>query len=139
MKYPRSPKDPVGGIVYFGRMVDKIRLMAAGELHPDLQENLGTGFDQRTVNFLGLDYPSLKNRVLEGGSDDEVLEWCFQKGTQPTDEQIQVWNAYMFKRGWRDDLSDRLASRKKEGGLENRDDIQTMFNYIDADEGRAIL
>ena len=139
MKYPRSPKDPVGGIVYFGRMVDKIRLMAAGELHPDLQENLGTGFDQRTVNFLGLDYPSLKNRVLEGGSDDEVLEWCFQKGTQPTDEQIQVWNAYMFKRGWRDDLSDRLASRKKEGGLENRDDIQTMFNYIDADEGRVNL
>ena len=139
MKYPRSPKDPVGGIVYFGRMVDKIRLMAAGELHPDLQENLGTGFDQRAVNFLGLDYPSLKNRVLEGGSDDEVLEWCFQKGTRPTDEQIQVWNAYMFKRGWRDDLSDRLASRKKEGGLENRDDIQTMFNYIDADEGRAIL
>ena len=139
MKYPRSPKDPVGGIVYFGRMVDKIRLMAAGDLHPDLQENLGTGFDQRAVNFLGLDYPSLKNRVLEGGSDDEVLEWCFQKGTRPTDEQIQVWNAYMFKRGWRDDLSDRLASRKKEGGLENRDDIQTMFNYIDADEGRAIL
>jgi gluconokinase len=139
MKYPRSPKDPVGGIVYFGRMVDKIRLMAAGELHPDLQENLGTGFDQRAVNFLGVDYPDLKNRVLEGGSDDEVLEWCFQKGTRPTDEQIQVWNGYMSKRGWRDDLSDRLASRKIEGGLENRDDIQTMFNYIDADEGRAVL
>ncbi len=139
MKYPRSPKDPVGGIVYFSRMVDKIRLMAAGELHTDLQENLGTGFDQRAVNFLGVDYPHLKNRVLEGGSDDEVLEWCFQKGTRPTDEQIQVWNAYMFKRGWRDDLSDRLVSRKKEGGLESRDDIQTMFNYIDADEGRAVL
>ena len=66
----------------------------------------------------------------------EGVEWCFQKGTRPTEEQIQVWNAYMSKRGWRDDLSDRLASRKKEGGLENRDDIQTMFNYIDADEGR---
>ena len=139
MKYPRSPKDPVGGIVYFGRMVDKIRLMAAGDLHPDLQENLGTGFDQRTVKFLGVEYADLKTRVLEGGSDDEVLEWCFQKGTRPTEEQIQVWNGYMFKRGWRDDLSDSLASRKKEGGLENRDDIQTMFNYIDADEGRAIL
>ena len=139
MKYPRSPKDPIGGIVYFGRMVDKIRLMAAGELHPDLQENLGTGFDQRTVNFLGVYYPDLKNRVLEGGSNDEVLEWCFQKGTRPTDEQIQVWNGYMSKRGWSDDLSARLASRKKEGGLEHRDDIQTMFDYIDADEGRAIL
>jgi gluconokinase len=42
----------------------------------------------------------------------------------------------MVKRGWSDELSERLASRKKESGLENRDDIQTMFHYIDADEGR---
>ncbi|MFM8364979.1 MAG: DUF5069 domain-containing protein, partial [Verrucomicrobiota bacterium] len=25
MKYPRSPKETVGGIVYAGRMIDKIR------------------------------------------------------------------------------------------------------------------
>jgi len=34
-----------------------------------------------------------------------VLEWCFQKGTRPTEEQIQAWNGYMSKRGWSDDLS----------------------------------
>jgi hypothetical protein len=34
-----------------------------------------------------------------------VLEWCFQKGTRPTEEQIQDWNGYMSKRGWSDDLS----------------------------------
>ena len=44
--------------------------------------------------------------------------------------------SFMVKRGWSDELSERLVSRKKESGFENRDDIQTMFHYIDADEGR---
>jgi len=136
MKYPRSPKDKVGGIVYFGRMVDKIRLMAAGDLHPDLQANLGLAFDQSAARFLGVEYSDLKQRVLDGGSDDELLEWCFEKGTRPDSERIVVWNGYMEKRGWRDELSARLVSRKEEGGLQDRDDIQTMFDYIDADEGR---
>ena len=136
MKYPRSPKETGGGMVYLGRMVDKIRLMAAGDLHPDLHANLGQGFDERITAFLAVDYSELKNRVTEGGSDEEVLEWCFQKGTRPTEELIEIWNSFMLKRGWSDELSERLASRKKESGFESRDDIQTMFHYIDADEGR---
>ena len=136
MKYPRSPKEQVGGIVYFGRMVDKIRLMAAGELHSDLHANLGQGFDERITTFVAVDYSDVKNHVLLGGSDDEVLEWCFQEGKRPTAEEIEIWNSFMAKRGWGDELSERLASRKKESGFENRDDIQTMFHYIDADEGR---
>lgn len=32
MKYPRSPYEKVAGIVYFGRMLDKIRPTHAGEL-----------------------------------------------------------------------------------------------------------
>ena len=136
MKYPRSPKEQVCGIVYFGRMVDKIRLMAAEELHPDLHANLGQGFDERITTFVAVDYSDVKNHVLAGGSDDEVLEWCFQKGKRPTAEEIEIWNSFMIKRGWGDELSERLTSRKKESGFENRDDIQTMFHYIDADEGR---
>ena len=43
----------------------------------------------------------------------------------------------LMKMGWNDDLSETLIRRKKESSFENRDDIQTMFAYIDADEGRA--
>ena len=136
MKYPRSPKETVGGIVYFGRMVDKIRLMDSGELHTDLHANLGKGFDERGASLLGVTYENLRARVQQGGSDDEILEWCFQNGTRPTEEQIEVWNGFMLKRGWNDELSETLVRRKKESGFENRDDIQTMFQYIDADEGR---
>lgn len=122
--------------MYFGRMVDKIRLMAAGELHPDLHANLGKGFDERCVNFLGVGYDVLRARVLEGGEDGALIEWCMARGVRPTAEQVEIWNDFMMKRGWRDDVSETLVRRKKESGFEARDDIQTIFEYIDADEGR---
>ena len=42
----RSPYLKVGRLVYFGRMLDKIRLHAAGKLpEADYGANLGKGFD----------------------------------------------------------------------------------------------
>jgi hypothetical protein len=43
VKTPRSPFDQVGGLVYFARMLDKIRLSARGQLRQDFQKNLGMG------------------------------------------------------------------------------------------------
>ncbi|TSA36702.1 MAG: DUF5069 domain-containing protein [Verrucomicrobiaceae bacterium] len=136
MKYPKSPQEKTGGIVYFGRMVEKIRLLATGELHPDLHANLGKGFDERCVDFLGVKYDALRDKVQEGLDDQQALEWCFANGTKPTDEQIEIWNGFMRKRGWNDEVTEILLRRKKESGFEARDEIQTMFQYIDADEGR---
>jgi gluconokinase len=137
MKYPKSPSAKVGGIVYFGRMVEKIRLMAAGELHPDLHANLGKGFDERCVDFLEVKYEALREEVLKGLNDEQALDWCFKNSRHPTDEQIEVWNGFMSKRGWNDEVTEILLRRKKESGFESRDEIQTMFQYIDADEGRV--
>ena len=136
MKYPRSPYEKVGGIVYFGRMLDKMRLKAAGELHPDLHQNLGIGFDKRCVDFLGVSYEELAQRVLEGLDDSAALEWSLATGHRPTEADIAIWNEFMRKRGWNDEASETLNRRKRESGLWDRDDIRTMFDYIDADEGR---
>ena len=136
MTHPRSPHDTVRGIVYFGRMIDKIRLLASGALAPDLHQNLGIGFDKRCVLFLGVAYDDLAAQVRSGLSDDDALAWCFANGRRPSDEEIEVWNGFMTKRGWNDSASDLLAQRKKESGFEGRDAIRTMFDYIDADEGR---
>jgi len=132
----RSPHVKTGGIVYFARMLDKIRLHAAGKLPADYQENLGKGFDERLVDFLRLKYPMLVERVKQGGRDDLILAWCFEYGRKPSEEEIEVWNDFMRKRGWNDPMSERLAMRLKEGGFENRTDIQTFFDFIDLDEGR---
>ena len=133
----RSPREMVDGLVYFGRMLDKIRLEKLGQLPPDYQENLGQGFDQACCDFLGLSYPALRERVNQGGTDSEILAWSGKQGKTRDAEERKIWNAYLGKRGWRDEMSDRLVFRKKEAGWEGREEIQTFFDYIDTDEGRG--
>lgn len=132
----RSPHDAVRGLKYFGRMIDKIRLHQAGVLPADYVPNLGGGFDERCVHFLWIEYPALVERVKAGGTDEEILEWCAAQGRQPSAEDLEIWNEFMRKRGWNDEMSERLAQRKHEGGIADRDDIQTFFDFIDIDEGR---
>jgi gluconokinase len=138
MKVPglRSDYEKVGGVVYFGRMLDKIRLKAAGLLPCDYYtgtENR-THFDARCCRFLQLDYDKLVARVLTGGSDSEILRWCYDQACPLTEDQIEVWNEFMTKRGWRDSGSAELASAKRTRGFEGRDDMQTWFDLHIAEE-----
>jgi gluconokinase len=127
--------------VYFGRMLDKIRLHAAGKLPEGWQPQLGISmkgsFDWRCCEFLKIDYAALQAETLKGGSDDELLTWAYANGRQPDEQEIEVWNAFMVKRGWRDAGTQRLHERLAEIGLPP-DAAQTMFEFIDIDEGRPI-
>jgi hypothetical protein len=135
----RSPYVKVGGIVYFGRMLDKIRAHAKGQLPPEYAANLGRGFDASCLKFLHVDYHQLVERVKQGGTDEEVIQWCFGMGRRPSDEEAYVWNEFMRKRGWNDELSEILKRRKKEAGMAGRSEILTMFSFIDVDEGRSLV
>jgi gluconokinase len=134
----RSPADKMGGLVHFGRMLDKIRLHARGELPEDYQSNLGKGFDAKCCAFLHLNYGDLAEHVRQGATDAEMLEWAFTAGRRPSDNEITMWNEFMRKFGWRDHAAEILARRKREAGMEDRAEIETMFQFIDADEGRAV-
>ena len=135
----RSPYDQVNGLVYFGRMLDKIRLAAAGKLPQGWQPSRGTAlkgtFDARCCNLLHVDYAALEAETLKGGSDAEMLAWAFAHGRQPSEEEIEVWNGFMTKRGWRDSGTQRLNERLAEIGLPPGT-VETMFEFIDLDEGR---
>ena len=133
----RSPYVKVGRLVYFGRMLDKIRLHAAGRLPAEYHSNLGIAFDGRCVNFLRVMYDDLKARVLDGThpTDEQVLAWAEQRGGARTDEECEVWNGFMMKRCWRDAGAGILAKRIAESRLEGQP-VMTMFDYLDFDEGR---
>ena len=132
----RSPSERVGGFFYFGRMLDKIRLHAKGELPSDYHANLGKGFDEKCVRFLQVNYDQVVERVKKGGNDEEILQWCFSVGRKPSEDDLYVWNEFMRKRGWNDEVSNMVARRKAEAGMSDRSDIKTSFQFIDADEGR---
>lgn len=136
----RSPFAQVNGLVYFGRMLDKIRLDAKGKLPNEWAALRGTPspntFDARCCRFLRIDYAALEAETLKGGSDEELLAWAFRNGRKPNDDEIEMWNAFMTKRGWRDSATERLHQRLGEIGLPPGT-VETMFEFIDVDEGRT--
>ena len=135
----RSPAEKLGGLVYFGRMLDKIRVHARGELPEDYQPNLGRGFDAKCCAFLHINYDEVVKRVKDGASDNEIVEWAFASGRRPSDKEITMWNDFMRKFGWRDEAAEILERRKREAGMQDRAEIETMFQFIDADEGRSVI
>ena len=134
----RSPYITVRNFVYFPRMLDKVRLNAKGQLHPDFINNLGKGFDDRCSQFLGINYQELTAWVLAHleQSDEEVLAWAESRGRKLSTNDIEIWNSFMTKRGWRDEARETLERRLKENGLGSEAGVETIFDYIEVDEGR---
>jgi hypothetical protein len=135
----RSPHDKVGGVLHFGRMIDKIRANALTPLGEDYEPFMGKGFDGRVCHFLKISYHDLRDHVLANpdATAEASLEWAFSHGRRPDDEEIFAFNEFVRKYGWSDEAADRLKWRKETSELGHRDDIVTMFQYIDVDEGRV--
>lgn len=123
-------------MVYFPRMLDKIRRFAAGQLPADYHPYLGKGFDGRCCSFLRIDYDKLVERVKQGGTDEEIFQWAIKNGRDLNEIDFLVWNAFVLKRGLMDEAAERLEENKKASGLSQRVDIQTFADYIDVDEKR---
>lgn len=136
MTHPRSAYDQTGGLYYFARMAQKIRLHAAGQLAPDYHANLGKGMDLRSCRFLHVEYDALAAQIRAGLTDDQALAWCQQHGRPLNEVDIQIYNGFSAKRGLRDEAPKLLEEHKASSGLAGRADIQTFYDYFDADEKR---
>lgn len=136
--FPESAYTKTLGLLCFARMLSKIRLHAAGSLPPDYHQNLGRGADGWCCEFLHVSYEDVRARTLEGGTNEEVLEWCIAQGRPLNKTDIMVWN-YFIERLGKEDFAARVLERyKKESGFADRADIQTMVEYFEYDEGRKV-
>ena len=134
----RSPYDKkAGGLHHLGRMLDKIRLKQADRLPADYVANygLGVGLDGHLCGFLSVEFKSVEERVIQGGTDDELVEWIFSHGLRPSKMQSRIWNECSRKFGWNDAVSKYLANLKREAGIEHLT-AATSFELIEIQEGR---
>jgi len=137
MIHPRSPRETMDGWMHLPRYVDKIRLQLAGKLHPDYQPNLGKGFDGRWLNAAGLTHDQMVEKVKRSVCDGEICDWVRQnvrKSAAAKTAHAQGMLAYPPV----DDAAgqERLKMRMTQSGLQERTDIKSFVDYIDADEGR---
>jgi hypothetical protein len=125
------------GWTHLPRFIDKVRLHLAGQLHPDYQPNLCQGFDGLWLETAGVDAAQFIEVVKNSITDGEVCDWVLKNVKKP--ESVKAAHRErMLGLPKKDDaaMQARLASRKKEAGLEHRDDVQSFVDFIDADEKR---
>jgi len=115
-------------------MCSKIRFHAAGRLPADYHANLGADVDAHVLRLLGICYEDLTREALTSEDDDAVLAWCFAHGRQPSAYEIEMWNAFISKRGWRAAESSLLERLKSAQGFAGGADIQTFFDLQATDE-----
>lgn len=133
--FPRSPRETMAGWVYLPRFVDKVRLHLAGKLHPDYQPNFTKGFDEVWLTHAKVDASEFIEVVKGTMTDGEVCDWVRAHANNTPEAREEV-RRLIIDRGINDDYSEKLITRKKESGLEHRDDIVRFVDYIDADEKR---
>ena len=125
-------------MMYFPRMLDKIRLHARAQLPGEYHASLGKPrtADGACTNFLRVSYPDLCQRVMQGGTDEEILEWCYTTGRRSNEGDLRIWNAFVSKLGWNDFATPNLVQGKEAAGVSDRDDIQTVVDLMDFEEKR---
>ena len=140
--YPRSPKILLGGMAHLARFIDKIRLRHAGQIQD--YNYITVGFDKYLLEFLQVKPDEFERRVLQGGTDEELLAWIRAHGRPLTADEIRQWNERILTGGPKDDAARqrfqaRLADVAAKRGVpvETLPRAATWVDIIELDEGRV--
>ena len=55
--------------------------------------------DGMLCRMLGITHSDLIERLRSGGTDEEILEWCYAQGTRLNRAQVHIWNEFARKPG----------------------------------------
>jgi len=139
--YPRSPKLLLGGIAHLARLIDKVRLRHAGRIQD--YNYLTVGFDKYLLDLLGIAPQQMEQRILEGGSDEEILAWVQVHARAFTPEELRAFNERILTGGPRDEAGrQRFQGRLREIAakrgvpVERLPSVTTWADVIELDEGR---
>ena len=140
-KYPRSPKVLLGGMAHLARFIDKIRMRHAGLI--PAYNYITTGFDKYLLDFLLIKGEDFEKRVLQGGTDEEILAWVKAQTRPLSDQDLREWNERILAGGPKDDgtrqrFQGRLADVATKRGVpvEKLPPASTWVDVIELDEER---
>jgi hypothetical protein len=135
--YPRSGREMLGGIVFLGRTIDKMRAHIAGTAG---EYNAMRGLSQTVFDLFGVSAEQFQEAVRQNPSDEGVLRWLQQHGgKQPAQQDIEAHNQAVLSRGPRDEAGlERFRNNLRNIGHPDRTDIKTFVDAEDLEEGREV-
>jgi hypothetical protein len=130
---PRSPRQRLGGYVLLPRMLDKGRAEIAGK---NGEYHYNCPLDQHFVNFTGIDPAVLREQLVAGKGDGEILDWITETAQHKrTPWEIEQWSEYMQRRGPDGDAESRQYFGEMLDKLtDKRADIKTWADLLDLDD-----
>lgn len=139
--YPRSAKVLLGGIAHLARFIDKIRLRNAGQIQD--YNYVTVGFDKYLIDFLGIEPKAFEQRVLAGGTDQELLAWVKANSRTLSDQDVMQWSQGLLAAGPKDDATrQRFHGRlqeiatKRGVSVSALPSVTTWADVIELDEER---
>jgi hypothetical protein len=101
------------------------------------------GFDKYLVDFLQIDPKSFEQRVLAGGTDEELLAWVRANSRKPSEQEIAQWSQGLLSSGPKDDAAhQRFQGRlqdiatKRGVPVASLQSMHTWADVIELDEER---
>ncbi|MBX3305332.1 MAG: DUF5069 domain-containing protein [Nitrospira sp.] len=139
--FPRSPKALLGDIAHLGRFIDKIRLRHAGQIQD--YNYITAGFDKYLIDFLGIDANAFEQRVLAGGTDEELLVWVKVNGKPVSDAEIRLFSRNLLNAVPKDEDAHRRfqgrlqdVATKRGVSVASLPSVTTWADVIELDEDR---
>lgn len=138
----RSPRESLGGYILLPRLIDKVRLLAKGQLPQVYAANvLGAEFtlDGRFLAFAGLKAEALRQVIVSSRTDEEVLAWIRDHAKPATPIEKRTWAEQIDR--YRPDAALAEYRRRIYQELAKRVDVGSLsvLDLIDMDEGRLPL
>ena len=101
------------------------------------------GFDKHLIDFLQIDPKSFEQRVLSGGTDEDLLAWVRANSRKPSEQEIAQWSQGLLSSGPKDDAArqrfqGRLQDIATKRGLlvSSLPPVHTWTDVIELDEER---
>ena len=108
-------------------------------MHADYQPNyLYKGFDAKWLETAGLNAEEFVAVIKGTTTDGEMADWV-RENVEVDASTRDLFNDAVGNYGADEsntELRERLAQRKAEAGMADRDDVRCFVDFIDADEGR---
>ena len=130
---PRSPRCRLGGYAILPRMLDKGRAEIAGT---NGEFNYNCPLDQHIINFLGFDPEGLREQLVAGKGDGEILEWINSNAKHKRSPwEIEQWSDFQQRRGPDSDAETLSFFGELLGKFsKTREDIKTWVDLLDLDD-----
>ncbi len=140
-QYPRSPKEQVGGMCHLGRLIDKVRMRHAGRIQD--YNYLTVGFDKYLLDKLEIQGADFEQRVLQGGTEEEICQWIEAQGKPFTEEEKAQWNDMVLHGGPKNEGAQQRfnakldeVAKKRGVSVDQLPKITTWVDCIELDEER---